>query len=307
MLVISHGDADGICCVALFYKAKKSSRIPVIFTSPAALKDTLCRSMVKRKLDELYIFDLSGTKETVRIASAWKKVIWLDHHSWKPEDKFENMEIIIKPYESATKAVAEYFGIKDKIVDIANEIDTNSVISSEAEFLRNLIGAIKWKFNAKKELNSKLREISKEIAFRGIDELQTKENYSRLIQEFNEFIERSLSEMIQKIKIETVNGMRIAIYESTKFLPVYAITEKLSKHKEAPFDIIAVIFYRVSGRGVLTKIELRTHTGVNVKKIAEMLSGGGHEMAAGATVGELYTGTRLIELIKNLHEKYSST
>lgn len=307
MLVISHGDADGICCVALFYKAKKSSRIPVIFTSPAALKDTLCRSMVKRKLDELYIFDLSGTKETVRIASAWEKVIWLDHHSWKPEDKFENMEIIIKPYESATKAVAEYFGIKDKIVDIANEIDTNSVISSEAEFLRNLIGAIKWKFNAKKELNSKLREISKEIAFRGIDELQTKENYSRLIQEFNEFIERSLSEMIQKIKIETVNGMRIAIYESTKFLPVYAITEKLSKHKEAPFDIIAVIFYRVSGRGVLTKIELRTHTGVNVKKIAEMLSGGGHEMAAGATVGELYTGTRLIELIKNLHEKYSST
>lgn len=307
MLVISHGDADGICCVALFYKAKKSSRIPVIFTSPAALKDTLCRSMVKRKLDELYIFDLSGTKETVRIASAWEKVIWLDHHSWKPEDKFENMEIIIKPYESATKAVAEYFGIKDKIVDIANEIDTNSVISSEAEFLRNLIGAIKWKFNAKKELNSKLREISKEIAFRGIDELQTKENYSRLIQEFNEFIERSLSEMIQKIKIETVNGMRIAIYESTKFLPVYAITEKLSKHKEAPFDIIAVIFYRVSGRGVLTKIELRTHTGVNVKKIAEMLSGGGHEMAAGATVGELYTGTKFIELIKNLHEKYSST
>ena len=307
MLILSHGDADGVCSVAVFYKAKKSSRIPVIFTSPAALKDTLCRSMIKRTLDELYIFDLAGIRETVRIASAWEKVIWLDHHSWKPEDKFENMEIVIKHYPSATKVVAEYFDIKDKIIEIANEIDTNSVKSSEAEFLRNLIGAIKWKFNGKKELNSKLREISKEIAFKGIEEMQAKENHAKLIQEYNEFIEKSLREVVQKIKIESINGMKIAVYESTKFLPVYAITEKLSEHAEAPFDIIAVISYRASDKGILTKIELRTQTGVNVKKIAEMLNGGGHEIAAGATVEELYTGARIIELIKNLQEKYSIT
>ncbi|HIQ49755.1 MAG TPA: phosphoesterase [Nanoarchaeota archaeon] len=307
MLILSHGDADGVCSVAVFYKAKQNSKIPVIFTSPAALKDTLCRSMIKRALDELYIFDLAGTRETVRIASAWKKVVWIDHHSWEPEDKFENMEIIIKPYPSATQVVAEYFGIKDGIIEIANEIDTNSIKSSEAEFLRNLIGAIKWKFNGKKELNSKLREISKEIAFKGIEEMQTNENYAKLIQEFNEFIENSLNEVVQKIKIESINGMKIAIYESTKFLPVYAITEKLSEHEEAPFDIIAVICYRVSEKGVSTKIELRTQTGVNVKKIAEMLNGGGHKVAAGATVQELYTGTKIIELIKNLQEEYSIT
>ncbi len=300
MLIISHGDVDGVCSVALFYKSRKSSRIPVIFTSPAALKDAMCRSMIKRKLDELYIFDLSGSRETVRIASAWKKVIWLDHHSWKPEDSFDNVEIVIKPYESAAKVVAEYFGIEDEIVKIANEIDTNSIVSSEAEYLRNLLGAVKWKFNSSRELNSKLREIAKEIAFHGIYEIQTKENYGKMIQEFNEFIEKALSDVFQKVKIAHVKNKKIAIYESTKFLPVYAITEKLYKHEEAPFDVIAVISYRATRTNVFTKIEFRTQTGVNVKKIAEILKGGGHEMAAGATVEELYTGERLIELIKNV-------
>lgn len=299
MLVISHGDADGVCSVAILYKAKKTSRIPVIFTSPAALKDTLCKAMVKRKLDELYIFDLSGTKQTVRIASAWEKVIWLDHHSWEPEEKFENTEIIIKPYDSATKVVAEYFGIEDEIVEIANEIDTNAVSSSKAEYLRSLIGAVKWKFNGRM-LNSKLKEISKEIAFHGIEEMETKESYSKLIQDFNNFLEKSLEEIIHKIKVENVNGMKIALYESTKFFPIYAITEKLYKHPEAPFDIIAIISYRALRSNVLTKIELRTHTGVDVKKIAEALKGGGHKFAAGASIEELYTGERLVELIRRI-------
>ncbi len=308
MLVLSHGDADGVCSVAIFFRHLKTSRTHVVFTSPAALKDALCRNMVKRNLDELYIFDLSGSRETLRIASAWKKVVWIDHHSWKPEDSFENVEIVLKQAPSAASLVAEYFGTGEELKSIANEIDTNSVKSEEAEFLRSLIGAVKWKFSANpRELNAKLKEIARELAFHGIEKLQSTESSALLIQEFKTFLEPALKEVVEKTKITRINGLKVAIYESPKFLPVYAIMEELSKHREAPFDVIAVLSHRAVGNNILTKLELRTQTGYNVLELAKRLNGGGHKVAAGATIGELFTGERFLNFFEKVQEEYSRT
>ncbi len=308
MLVLSHGDADGVCSVAILFQHFGSSRIPVVFTSPAALKDALCRNMVKRKLDELYIFDLSGSRETVRIASAWQKVLWIDHHSWKLEDNFENVKIILRQSPSAASLVAEYFKTGKELAEIANEIDTNSVNSEKAEFLRSLIGAIKWKLSSvPKQLNAKLKEIAKELAFHGIENLHGNESYALLIQDFKNFLEISLKDVLEKIRITEINGLKLAIYESPKFLPIYAITEKLSRHPEAPFDVIAILSHRAVENNILTKLELRTQTGYNVLELAKMLNGGGHKVAAGATLAELFTGEKFLNFFKEFQEKYSIT
>ncbi len=304
MVVISHGDADGVCCVAILYTSLNTSRLPVFFTSPVSLKDTLCKTMIKRELNELFIFDLSGSRETVRIASAWKKVTWIDHHSWEVKESFENVAKIIKPYPSATQVAAEYFKVDSEIVKIANEIDTNNVNSDSAEFLRDLISAVKWKYAQSPLLGVKLRGISISLAFKGISALEIDENNVKLIEEYKKWLEINSEKLIEKLKVEEVNGMKIAVFESTKFLPVYFITNKLFEHPKAPFDIIGVLVHRAIKNNIITKVELRSHTGMNVLDIAKALNGGGHVNAAGASTDKIFRGEELIELVRKVKENH---
>ncbi len=302
MLVIAHGDADGVCCAALLMKHFNSTKIPVVFTSPAALKDTLCRNMIKRRLDELYIFDLSGNKKTLRIVSAWDKVVWIDHHNWEPEESFENVEIIVKSSPSAARIVAEYFGIEEeRLLKAVDEVDTNSVQSEEAALLRNTIGAIKWLFGRDgKKLQAMLGESAKIIAENGLEGLQEQESFKEMRERYQAFVSEVENEALEKVKVYTLADLKIAVYETPRFLPVYAISNALLKHAEAPFDVIAVLFHRANGNSLSTKMELRTHTGFDVQKIAMHFNGGGHKVAAGASLEKLLLGESFIEELKEI-------
>ncbi len=303
MVVISHGDVDGIICTSLYLKAKNLSREHMYFTSPAALKDALCRAMLKRELKDLFIFDLSGSRQTLRIVSAWERATWIDHHAWRPEERFENVEVVIKQYPSAAQVVAEYFGIESELVSVANEIDTNSAKSDEAIFLRDLIGAIRWRyFRDKKVLAAKLRALSSFLACRDFSELCNEENV-KLVEEYRTYLEKSVQTILERVKIANLNGCKVAVCELTKFFPIYYITNNLLAHEEAPFDVIGILVHRVSGNGITTKVELRSHTGKNVLEIAKELRGGGHPSAAGATLQEFFGSLQFIERVKRNLEK----
>jgi nanoRNase/pAp phosphatase (c-di-AMP/oligoRNAs hydrolase) len=302
MLVISHGDCDGVASVAMLYKAKRSSHIPTFFTSANLFKDTLCRAMVKRKLDELYIFDLAGNKQTIRIASAFSKVTWIDHHEWYEKENFDNMEFVLEKTPSTCQLVAKHFGIESELIELVNQVDTNNIKSEDAEFLRDLIGSIKWKFSRNYvEVNRKLREISRDLAFKELQELQANVNFAELINEYKKWLEEVEKSVAEKIKVTELNGLKIAIYESLNFVPVYLVCNKLKEHELAPFDLIAVICYRKNPFGkISTKIELRTHTQKEVIKIAKLLNGGGHSVAAGISVNDLFTGNQLLDLLRKI-------
>ncbi|RLG69587.1 MAG: hypothetical protein DRO04_03160, partial [Candidatus Iainarchaeum archaeon] len=115
MIAIAHADCDGVACVSLLYQAKNTFKIPTFFTTPKNLRNTLCRSMINRELDELYIFDLSGDKKTCRIASAFSKVVWIDHHVWEEKEEYDNINFILKESPSACELASQYFGIKSEL------------------------------------------------------------------------------------------------------------------------------------------------------------------------------------------------
>ncbi len=299
MIAISHSDCDGVACVSLLYQAKNTFRVPTFFTTPANLRNTLCRSMINKDLDELYIFDLSGNKQTCRIASAFSRVIWIDHHVWEEKEEYDNIEFIIGQSPSACELASKYFGIKSELVDIVNEIDTNNVKSEDAIFFRDIEGAIKYKFSKNPSiLNKKLIELAKIIAFEGLDRIKSIDSFTKLLLDYREWLSKVEKEIIKRTIIKEINGYKLAFYETTYAIPTYLVFNKLKEHEMAPFDMIVVFYYKSSLNRVTTKLEFRTQTNKDVLKIAKLLGGGGHKIAAGASLTTLFTPSQLEKLIE---------
>ncbi|RLG02313.1 MAG: phosphoesterase, partial [Thaumarchaeota archaeon] len=88
---------------------------------------------------------------------------------------------------------------------------------------------------------------------------------------------RSFEELVKRYsRVKQVNGIKIAVVRTPRRIPVYVAYNVLTRHDEAPFDII-IVTSRMSDR-----VELRTHTGYDVLRIARIFGGGGHRVASGA-------------------------
>lgn len=299
-VVITHSDADGLISLVIFLKARDNPRCRVFFSSNSALRDVICSSIIgNEKLEELHIFDISPSEKTLKLASVYERVLWIDHHQHQKIVAPENVELVVdSSCRSAAQLVAKYFGVEDSLVEIANQIDTNNIRSEEAEFLRDLIGAIKWKYRGSL-VSNKLRSIAKVLVSKGLEEFEREESVARLISEFREWQKKMEGEALKRVLFFEVEGKRLAVYESTFMIPAYLLTERLREHKSAPFDIIAMLVHKAQKDNIITKIELRTHTGFDVHKIANSLGGGGHKVASGATYEGFLSAKEFVEHAKN--------
>ena len=299
MMAIAHADCDGVACISLLYQAKNTFKIPTFFTTPKNLRNTLCKSMINRELDELYIFDLSGDKKTCRIASAFSKVVWIDHHVWEEKEEHDNINFILGESPSACELASQYFGIKSELASLINEIDRNEVEREDAKFLRDVCGAIKYKFSKSPFLNKKLVELAKTLAFGGLEKLRENPSIANLLLEYRKWIEGLEGKIIAETIVREKNGYRIAFYQTTQAIPTYLVFNKLKEHESAPFDLIVVFYYSSFSGRLRTKLEFRTQTGKDVLKIAKELGGGGHRIAAGASLERLFTPAELERLIED--------
>ncbi|MFH7882588.1 MAG: hypothetical protein QW140_02635 [Candidatus Aenigmatarchaeota archaeon] len=299
--VITHGDADGVISLSLFFKNLGNTRARVYFSSAFRLIYTLCKTIESdNTLKDLYIFDLSGNEKALRLASVFDKVIWIDHHKWSFEKKPENIELKLDSSSpSASSLIAEYFGVDSPLVKIADEIDVNSAESEEAIFLRDLIASTKWKFSGKL-LANKLKNISIALAFSGLDEFEKRHQVAELLSEYRKWVKEIEQNILSKVRVFNVNDSKIAIFETFESIPVHTINNKLLEHEEAPFDLIAVIMHKfnVNTKNIGTKIELRTQTEKDIFPIAESLGGGGHMKACAATLKEFINTEKFVEFLK---------
>jgi oligoribonuclease NrnB/cAMP/cGMP phosphodiesterase (DHH superfamily) len=234
------------------------------FSSPSILAYTL----TKIKAKNLYIFDISGTNRSVAEASKSERVVWIDHHIWGAVRRPDNIEFYLGSTKSACRLVSKYFGITG-FENIADEIDTNNVVSPEADKLRKIVAYYKGK---KQSLSFKLFQLSKALAEKGITAI---DDYKREIAEYEKKISFFEELVMRKVKVRNISGLKVAVLQ-TEGIPVYIATNKLIEHRDAPFDII-LVYSRISGR-----IELRTHTRFNVLQLAKIFGGGGHKVASGA-------------------------
>jgi len=292
--IISHADADGIISASFLLKLKPRSHL--YFSSSTYLHKTMCK-LLDYDIESLYILDISANRKTILLSSIFNKAIWIDHHQWENFEIPKNVEVFVEEAESAAKVVAKILKFEDPLVEIANEIDTNNIKSDSAEFFRNLISAIKWKYGKTQSL--KFRQIANILAFRVLDELEKDAENVKLIEEYLDWLQSIIPEILENTKEFDVNGKRMLIFETTKSLPVYFIYDNLKKNK--PFDILCV-FYRkidIKRKMPITKIEVRSNN-EDALKIARVFDGGGHKLASGATINRYLSIEEFLNKIKKI-------
>ncbi len=295
--VMTHMDSDGVISLALFLKKIKGLKVRAYFTSPVQLRDTICRSTLRKKsLGELYIFDLAGENKAVYAAAIYDRVLWIDHHEWSPEENFDHVEIVIDSRaKSAASVVAKHLEVESPLVHFADQIDTNSVTDENAEKIRITVGAIRYRYSGY-ELTRKLLDLAYELSQ---EDLSTLDKYRDIVEEYRTWMEKIKREAKEKTKIYHVKNLKVAIFETTESVPVYLLSNEL----DGDVDIFAIMIYRVvnDGKKPITKLEFRTHTDVDVLKIAKFYGGGGHKKASGASVSGVITVPELLKAIELLY------
>ncbi len=296
--VLTHLDADGVICLSLFFMKFPDSKPRVYFTSPIQLRDTICTSVRhRRELGNLYIFDIANENRAIYAAAMYDKVLWIDHHRWDPEISFPHVEVVVdSSARSAADVVAKYFSLETPLVSIANEIDTNSVRTEEAEKLRTVIGALRWKYSGR-ELTSRLYKLARELTS---GDLSFLDSYG-CVEEYKEWLREVGNRAVESLSVYRSAGLKIAVVETIESMPVYMLTNLLEEHEEAPFDIILVILRKVVKGKAVTKMEFRTQTDINVLKLAKMFGGGGHVKASGATVDGIITVPEILRAVEMLY------
>ncbi|MEM5815184.1 MAG: DHHA1 domain-containing protein [Candidatus Aenigmatarchaeota archaeon] len=293
--LVTHLDADGIISASLFLKIKPN--VNIYFSSHSLLLKSLCSLLIK-DFPQVTILDISPTQKTLFLSSIFDKAIWIDHHVWEKLEIPKNVEIFNENLKSTASLVAKIFEINDEITKIADEIDTNEVKSEEAEFFRDLISTIKWKYKSWQIL--KFRQIIKFLVYKNIEELIKKEDNVKDVTEFRNWVKEKIEEILDKIIISQVKNKKIILVESYNNVPVYSIFNELKEREK--FDILAVFYRKVNykEKKISTKIEFRTSNNFNVLLIAKYFGGGGHKFASGCFLDYYLTFNDFLERIENL-------
>ncbi|MCS7123578.1 MAG: DHHA1 domain-containing protein [Candidatus Aenigmarchaeota archaeon] len=297
-VVIAHWDADGVASTSLYFKKFSLENTYNFFSSATKLKTTLCKVIAKlNEFDKLFIFDIAPNDVTIRLASIFNEVVWIDHHQKNIKVEIpKNVTLFINEnYKSSARAVCEYFNVNSRILDFIDEIDCNNVVSEEAKFFRDLVSAIKIKYHSRS--SKKLLFLSKFLAFYEIQDLIKREEEMLLVENYRKFIENNIEKILSSKKVFEINNKKVLFVETNLQIPVYEIYNKVKEEA----DLFIAIFRRINIiRGtVSTKIELRSEN-INVFPIAEYFGGGGHKKAAGASINKFLTIETLINELKKI-------
>jgi len=270
-IAISHSDADGILAVVMLLKVTYVDK--VYFTSPAKMIRTIGNSIYTDDIkNNLYIFDISGTRSTITASSVFENALWIDHHEWNGNYEYvknlENVKAVVNPEaKSATCVVADYFHISSNLIKYADEIDTNDVRSIESERILYITESFRATLSYYKML-----EFARKLA---VDENEIYNHfYDKIIEDRKILIQKLLNFANDNVVFEKINALNVGIIEANESLPVSKISDNIG------CDILVAIMHHI---GQTTKIEFRSKN-IDVYAVANEFGGGGHKCASGATL-----------------------
>lgn len=287
--IITHMDSDGIISAYLIQKYVDPAR-KFVFSNPSTIRDAIARSIIgESNLDRLYITDIAGNDHAVHLSSVYERAIWLDHHQWAPITKYDNVEIYIMQEPSAAQVVSNVFGIDDYMVEMANHIDQNDPKTKVEEDFRDLISAIR--FFKSKVTQKTLEDLIMDLTKRDVERI-INENYE-MIENFKKYINSMRKKIEKNIVFLKINGKKIAIVETDENIPVYKIEESIDPSK---WDVLVVKYIRSGRDYTYTKLEFRSKS-ADVLKIARAFGGGGHILAAGASLSGIISFNDILNAI----------
>ncbi len=297
--VVTHNDADGVLCLTEFLKsisAKEHVNVRSYFTSPVKVRDTICITTLGQRspLLHLRVFDLTGSRGAIIACAMYHDAVWIDHHKWEKIDilneagEFMNVKTFVDSTSpSAASLAAKYLHVNTGLEPYIDEIDTNRIVTEEARNIRDVVGALKHAYYGL-ELSDHFFTLAEGFAKYGLDEIRDKK-YAPLLDEYNHFTRAVEDFAMKEVHVTKVKGgdgkmKKLAVLESDRSFPVHTAFNKLESHKDAPFDVLAVLVHSREDNKKTTKAEFRTMTGQNVFKLARFFGGGGHRLASGATI-----------------------
>lgn len=283
IVILTHGDIDGIASAAIllrYLRIKmnvKNENIELIFTGPLALPEKL-KKLINSNVKTIYITDISiniknseNTKGIIKkLNSEGKRIIWIDHHQWSIEDINEIMKsvelIIVEKTLSAARIVYEKFMKEDdisrKIAEYADDIDALIDKFNESFILRALSFKNGWK---------------EKLIMKFSNGIFWDEEISREAEKVKRITERDINEAHKKTKIyETKSGLKFGLIDLR-----WAETPKswLAKRISEKFNLDFTIVWR---RDDAISLYIGNKSkNINLLKIAEEFSGGGHPFACG--------------------------
>ena len=271
MITITHWDADGIFCLYLLYK-KFGTDINVYFSGPRKIENTLIKAIKENaKSEEVFITDICATQEAIYLSSYFKKATWIDHHQWGDLEKTSRVEIIVKPYKSASRVLSEHLTIETNLLDFIDHIDSNEIQSTEEEKFRDLISAIRYCYP--RSYPVWFKEIAK-ILYDGKTINEILKIHESVLNRFYEYLSKIKDSVLIRSKIYEINNNKIVIVDAeNNNVPTYYIIKILDNQLGTKFDYIVVIYNN--------RAEIRTQTNKDVLHIAKKFGGGGHKYAAG--------------------------
>jgi len=263
-IIITHSDADGIISAYLIQKALGNAI--VLFSGPNSISKTI--DSVKNKKQKLVVLDITPTKEALNKTKVFSEVLWIDHHEEQGVyDIPANFKLIIKQMPSTANIISEEFKLdNERLVQIANEIDTNNVKLEEAEKLRDYVSYIK--------------DTAKGIIFAPMArELITKLDNLAFLNNPHTILKLAAYRVQEKKKVDMlktneqdVRGNKIVFTEIAGNLTNYEVMKKIKG------DYVVIFHRRREG----IKLDFRTTSEKDVLKLARLFKGGGHLHASGA-------------------------
>ncbi|MCX8173124.1 MAG: hypothetical protein N3F63_00725 [Thermoplasmata archaeon] len=294
MYIITHHDADGILSAATLMKAIPQ-KFWVYFSSPNRLTNTICSTILNTDgRDSLYICDISGNRKSVGCAAVYDRVVWLDHHVWEDFCVPENINLVVDPKsKSATRVTGIHTGILD-FAEIADEIDTNNVVTETAERFRTITFAIKILY-PRQEVYRALYDLTATIAEKGLGVIY-RPIFDEMVARYNVVIEAAISKALSTKQDFTVGDTKVSIISMPDSIPIAPLFNRI---ENAGIDVLVFMNQRIDeSSGARTKLEFRTQTEFDVLKIARAFGGGGHLFASGATVTGPLGIEQILEKIK---------
>ncbi len=303
--IVSHWDIDGIASAAILAHQYGIPIDNIKLSSTSKIFDYY-KKLVKNKVNHIFITDLNPSAPVVKnitdkkIQKKYKTgITWIDHHEWQPElikllSSNSHIKLYVEPEATCTaKIIIEQVLVGEKIPDqhllLAEMAEDDDTFSNKLDLTRKWRLLLRWG-------DWKLRYRTLESWIEGIiwppwAEIEYEEAYK----EYEKLMERTYTTMEMR-KID--DAVVVFAYPHQKLHP-----GDLQSYIEERTGSIADVYVFIYDKGV----SLRSKS-VDVSKIAQMLGGGGHRRAAGASIREEEKNrenlkNRIINILKRLNPK----
>lgn len=321
VIIISHRkDLDGLSSAALMVRYFTKHRpLPYYLTLrdyPDG-PDIIEQKLMHIKDSEIYIADLATDQKFIdevfsrlkKLKEKNNKIVWMDHHPARPDiartlrsliDKLVLKKSTMTGSEIVYSTLYKANKIDDKHAELLSRLGHDSdLMEMKIPITRKLVTLIDYYnyLDSGSTLYPNLVQLVLSLAMpkkeADINYILTEDNEQQ-IKRYQKLLDEGKKKVFSNIEVIPVGKYRFAIF---RYPTIFSGT-RISAEVLSAFDVDASVGYSDDGSGSVR----RNNDAISCRQIAKLLGGGGHEFAAGFSLGFEITGKdedrRAREIIK---------